>query len=170
MVSLISLWIPIVVAAAICWIAGSVVWMVLPHHKSDYAKVGGEDAARSALRGLAAGQYNIPYIADPSKISDEDKQKFADGPVAFLTVLENGFPNLAKNLVQQFLFYLIVGTLVAYVAGAALPAGTAYLKVFQVVGATAWLAYGFSTIQDSIWFGRPWSLSAKSAFDALIYA
>ncbi|NNF62048.1 MAG: hypothetical protein HKO55_09595 [Gammaproteobacteria bacterium] len=170
MVSLLSLWMPVLIAAALCWIAGAILWTALPLHKSDYARVDNEEAARDALRSLSAGQYNIPHIADPSKLSDDDKQKFADGPVAFITVLDKGMPNMGKNLVIQFIFYTVVSALVGYVAAASLPAGAAYLAVFQVVGMTAWLAYGAAALQDCIWFGRPWSTAFKSVFDALVYA
>lgn len=170
MVSVAALWLPIVVSAVLCWLAGAVIWMVLPHHKNDFKALPDEQAARNALSGTGAGQYSIPHIPDPSKISDADKQKFADGPVAYLTVLPNGFPNMGKNLVQQMVHLLIVSTIVAYVAGAALPTGTAYLKVFQIVGTVTWLAYGFALIQESIWFGKPWSYVAKALADAFIYA
>lgn len=169
MVSLMSLWLPILVSAALCWIGGALIWMALPHHKSDFAKVGNEKAARDALRNLPAGQYNIPHIADPSKLSDEERQMFADGPVGFVTVLDKGVPNMGPRLVQQFVVNVVVAILVAYVASATLSAGASYLKVFQVAGVTAWLAYGFATLQDSIWFGRPWSSSIKIVADALIY-
>ena len=35
----------------------------------------------------------------------------------------------------------------------------AYLAVFRIAG-----------IPDSIWFGRPWSQTAKNLFDALLYS
>ncbi len=165
-----SLWIPVLVSAALCWFAGALIWMVLPHHKSDYGKVDDEDAAREALRSLEPGQYNIPHIADPSNISDEDRRKFEVGPVAFLTVVGSGSLSMGKNLVQQIVYYVVVATIIAYLASSMLPTGASYLKVFQVTGVAAWLAYGFSGIQDSIWFGKPWASSAKTLFDALIYA
>lgn len=170
MVTLMSLWMPVLISAVVCWLAGAVIWMVLPHHKTDYARVDDEEAAGNVLRNLQPGQYNIPHIADPSKITEADKNRFVEGPVLFLTVLNKGMPNMGKSLAQQFAYYVLVALLIAYVASATLPAGTDYLKVFQVVGTTAWLAYGFSTLQDSIWFGRPWSFSIKIVVDALIYA
>ena len=169
-VSAAALWLPVIVSAALCWIAGAVIWMALPHHKSDFKGLPDEQAARNALSGIAGGQYNIPNVSDPSKLSDEDRQKFADGPVGFLTVLPNGFPNMGRNLVQQIIYLLVVSAAVAYVAGASLPAGTDYLKVFRIVGTVAWLAYGFALIQESIWFGKPWSHTAKTLADAFVYA
>ncbi|NND59836.1 MAG: hypothetical protein HKN49_06160 [Gammaproteobacteria bacterium] len=170
MVSLFSLWLPVVLSAVACWIAGAIIWMVLPHHKNDFGRVPDEDATRNALQGIAPGQYTIPHIADPAKVSDADKAKFDQGPVAYVTAVENGFPAMGKKLLLQMLFLLIVSDIVAYVAAYSLPAGAGYLQVFQIVGTVAWLAYGFASLQDSIWFGKPWSFTFKGLFDALIYA
>ncbi|MBT8132245.1 MAG: hypothetical protein KJO35_08245 [Gammaproteobacteria bacterium] len=170
MVSLFSLWMPILLSAVVCWIAGSLIWVVMPHHKKDFAPLDQEEQARNALRGLKPGLYNIPHVADPSKVTDEDRQRFAAGPVGFLTIMPDGLPNMGKNLVQQMIYYIVVGVIVAYVASVTLPSGADYLKVFQVVGTTAWLGFGFGAMQDSIWFGKPWSYNFKILIDALIYA
>lgn len=170
MISVATLWLPIIIAAALCWIAGAVIWMVLPHHKNDFARLPDQEAARNALSGITPGQYTIPHIADPNKVSDEDRARFEQGPVAYVTAIAPGYPNMVRNLVQQMLYLLLVSALVAYLAAAVLPAGASYLAVFQVVGTASWLAYGFSAIQDSIWFGKPWSFTLKSLLDALIYA
>ena len=170
MVSILSLWLPIILSAVLCWIAGAVIWMVLPHHKNDFGKVSDQEAARNALRGIAPGQYTIPHVSDPGNISDKDKARFEDGPVAYVTAVPSGFPNMGKNLVQQMIYLLVVSVIVAYLAGAVMPVGASYLSVFQVVGTAAWLAYGFSAIQDTIWFGKPWSFTIKTLIDALIYA
>ena len=47
--------------------------------------------------------------------------------------------------------------------------GTDYLGVFRIAGTVAFTAYGFAYIQESVWFGRSWSLTAKTFLDALIY-
>ena len=39
----------------------------------------------------------------------------------------------------------------------------------SIAGAVAFVAYGIAYIQDSIWFGRPWPITARYIFDALIY-
>ena len=48
---------------------------------------------------------------------------------------------MGPSLVQWFVFALVVSFFVAYVASHALPAGSEYLRVFQIVGAVAFLAY-----------------------------
>ena len=34
----------------------------------------------------------------------------------------------------------------------------------------AFVAYGMAYVQESVWFGRPWSATIKTFLDALIYA
>ena len=91
MVSLFSLWLPILLSAVAVWIISFIVWVVLPHHKSDYKKVANEDAARDALKGLKPGLYNVPHVTARSDLQKPEVQKlFNDGPNGFLTILPNG--------------------------------------------------------------------------------
>ncbi|MEN8143904.1 MAG: hypothetical protein ABFS14_03040 [Gemmatimonadota bacterium] len=170
MVTIASLWLVILLSAVAVWLASAVVWMVLPFHKSDFKAVSNEPAAREALKGLAPGMYNIPHMAswDDAK-TPEGAQKFSEGPNAFLTVLPNRHPNMGKQLTIWFVFSLIVGTIVAYLASRTVAAGSDYLSVFRIAGTTAWLAYGMAAVQDAIWFGKPWSFVMKGQFDALLY-
>ena len=50
MVALSGLWLPILVATAVVWIASAIVWTVLPHHKSDFAKIEDETIAAEKAR------------------------------------------------------------------------------------------------------------------------
>jgi hypothetical protein len=174
MVTIGSLWLPIVLSAVGVWIMSFIVWVLLPHHKRDYKQLPDEDAARAALapQSLAPGQYDIPHVTSMGEMKNpEIVQKFTDGPVGFLTVLPRRMPSMGKNMVLSFIFYLVVGVLVAYIASRILPPQPEYLKVFRMTGFTAWLAYGgVALAQDAIWFGRPWSAVIKNLFDALLYA
>lgn len=173
MVSILSLWLPILLSAVLVWIVSALVWTVMPHHKSDFKKVPDEDSARNALtpQKIPPGQYNIPHVVnwDDAK-KPEVIQKFDDGPVAYMTVVPNGMPSMGKNMVMSFIFYLVVGAIVAYVATRTMGANTEYLQVFRVTGVVAWLTYGFGVIPEAIWFGRPWSSIIKNLLDALAYA
>ena len=170
MIPILSLWMPIVLSAVLVWVASAIVWMVLPHHKKDFAQVPDEAGVRAALKGIAPGQYNLPHVVDSKQLADPtEKAKFDDGPVGFLTVLPTGVPSMGRNLILTFLFYLVVGDCVAYLAGRTLPPGTNYLEVFRITGTVAFIAYGFATVQDAVWFGRPWSSVAKGLADALLY-
>ena len=44
-----------------------------------------------------------------------------------------------------------------------------FRSVFRVTSAVAFLAYGWAVIPFAIWYGHPWSVTAKYLLDALIY-
>ena len=173
MVTIPELWQPILVATVLVWVASALVWMVLPHHKSDFSGMPDEEAAGNAIRpqNLSPGLYNIPHLPSWEAMKEESEQKkFNDGPVMFMTVLPNQVPAMGGKMAMSVIFYLVVSCLVAYVAGRALAPDTHYLGVFRLVGTVSWLAYGFARIPQSIWFGLPWSQQVKQLIDALIYA
>lgn len=145
--------------------------MALPHHKKDWKGLPNEDAARNALKGAAPGLYMIPFAHGPDAMKDPVVQKkLQEGPLAFVTVRPPGQISMAPMLVQSFLFYIVVGIVVAYLTSRTLAPGAEYLTVFRVAGTTAWIAYGFAVIHESIWFGRPWSSTVKTLGDGLLYA
>jgi hypothetical protein len=87
-----------------------------------------------------------------------------------LTVLPNGPPAMGKNMVQWFLYCLVISIFAAYLSGRTLAPATPSLQVFRVVGTIAWLGYGAAHIQESIWSGRSWVVTLKHVFDSVIYA
>ena len=76
---------------------------------------------------------------------------------------------MGKSLGQWFVYCLVMGVFVAYIAGRTLTPGTDYLAVFRVVGAVAFVGYGLGNIADSIWRAQAWSTTAKHTFDGLLY-
>lgn len=170
MVPLASLWLAILLAAVLVWIASAIMWMVMPHHRSDYRATPNEEATRQALRGAAPGQYSVPHMATRDAMKDPAYMKMLEeGPTAFLTVIPPGPPNMGKSLGLYFLYCVVVTVFVAYIATRTLPLGTSYLHVFQVTATVAWMGYSFESISQSIWFGRPWSTTFKHLFDGLVY-
>ncbi len=172
MVTITSLWLAILMSAIFVWIASFIVWSVLPHHKSDFKGLPNEEAAMKALRSqkLTPGQYSIPHLKTKDALRKPGIiKKFHEGPTGFLTILPKGMPPLGKNLGLSFIFYLAVGLVVAYLTSRTLETATPYLQVFRVAGTIAWLAYGGATIQEAIWFGRPWKTVLKQLLDALIF-
>jgi hypothetical protein len=173
MVTLGSLMIAMALSAVIVFMASALVWMVLPHHRTDFRQLPNEEAARAALgaQKAAPGQYTIPYAMGSAAMKDPAWiKRFEEGPVAIVTVKPMGRPAMGPMLVQTFIFYLAVGLVVAYLASRTLPHGAAYLSVFRVVGTTTWLAHGFAAFHESIWFGKPWSSTVKHLGDSLLYA
>lgn len=168
--SIAGLWLPILVSAVFAWIASALIWTVMPWHKSDYAKISNEETGRAVLSDLSPGLYNVPHVADMQELKQPRiEQKFTDGPVAFITVLPNGMPNMPRNMGLQFVYFIFVGILCAYMVSRTAGPDVTYLEVFRIAGTVAWIANGVGAIPDSIWFGRPWSHTAKTLGDALIY-
>ena len=101
MVSIASLWLPVLVSAIGIWIMSAIVWMVLPYHKNDYAGLPDEEAARAVLRDLPPGQYNIPHYDDRKDMATpEAHKKCEEGPVLLMNVMPRGLPNMGKSLVS----------------------------------------------------------------------
>lgn len=173
MVPVMSLWIPILVAAVLVFIASSIIHMVLAYHRSDFRQLPDEAAVLAALRphDIPPGEYVMPYAggADAMK-SPEYQEKLKQGPVAFMTVMPKGQWSMGSSLAQWFVYTVVVGIFAAYVAGRALEPGAPYLEVFRFTGTAAFLGYGLALVQASIWYRRAWSTTIKSLFDALVYA
>ena len=61
-------------------------------------------------------------------------------PVGFLTVVPSGPPGMGKNLIQWFLYSVLISLVVAYVALLGLFRGATYATVFRVTGTVAFPA------------------------------
>ena len=172
MVAWTSLFLPALLAAVLVFVASSIIHMVLQLHASSYKKLGNEDEVRDALRKTspAPGQYVLPHSELKDAASPEMVRKFEEGPVGVLYVRPSGPMKLGPFLGQWFVYLLVVGLMVGYLARATCPPGTAYLQVFQLIGAASWLAYSWASVADSIWMGKPWGVTCADMRDGLIYA
>ena len=172
MVSLMSLWLPVLLSAVGVFVVSSIIHTVLTYHQNDYAQVPQEDQVMAALRpfNLPPGQYVMPKPADAKAMRDPAFiARQQQGPNMFLNVFPNGPWAMGAQLTQWFVYCVVVSFVTAYVASRTLGAGTDYLQVFRVTGTVAFLAYGFAHIQCSSWFRLKWSTTFKSVFDALVY-
>lgn len=173
MVPLTALWLPILLSVAIVFVASSILHMGPLWHKHDYPKVPNEEGLRAALRPLAIppGDYIVPRPTSREELRDPKfSEKVNEGPNLILTVLPNGPWSMGRNFGLWLAYLLVVSIFAAYVAGRALPSGTAYIHVFRFVGATAFLGYAAALWQLSIWYRRAWSMTIKATVDGLIYA
>lgn len=165
-----DLWLPIVATAVTCFFASSAIWMVFKWHNSDYRRTEREDEVRDALRGASPGFYTVPHCADYADMAKpEMAEKMAAGPVAYVTVVPNGMPPMGPKMLGMVVYFLFVAVLCAYVVTRTLPPDADYLAVFRIAGTVAFIANGIAVIPESIWFGKPWSITAKNLLDALIY-
>ena len=167
-----SLWLPVLVSAVAVWIVSAIVHMALRYHRADYKQLAEEASIAQAIRaaGPGPGLYVMPYCTDQAQMKDPAMRKrYEEGPVALLTVMRNGMPNLGKHLVQWFLLCFLVSFATGYVARHTLTSGTDGLTVLRVTGTVAFMAYGFGYFQDSIWKAIPWSNSLRGLLDAALY-
>ena len=172
MISIASLWLPIVVSAVLVFVASSVLHMVLKFHQKEYRELPNEDEALETLHraDLTPGTYVFPHCLPADMQNSDVVEKYKRGPVGILNVLPSGPPSMGKFLVQWFVYCLVVGAFIAYIAGRTHGAGTSYLAIFRFVGTIAFMTYGLSETVSSIWKGAPWSATAKFMIDGLIYA
>ncbi|HTS38052.1 MAG TPA: hypothetical protein VMH04_20420 [Candidatus Solibacter sp.] len=167
-----ALWLPIVLSAVIVFIASSIMHMVLPYHRSDYTKLPDEDRLLATLRGagLKRGLYVFPHCLPQDMKKPEMQEKYKQGPVGMMTIMNNGTVVLPKFLAQWFGYILLVSFFVAYLAAHTIAPGLNYLAVFRVVGTAAFLSYGLGNIPNAVWRGQTWSMCIKEIIDGLIYA
>jgi hypothetical protein len=173
MVSIVSLWLPILLSAVLVFVVSALIHMVFRYHANDFRKLPQEDAVAEALRKLSIppGEYMMPHAASPKEMnSPEFQEKVKRGPGAILTIWPGGRTSMVTNLVQWFVYAVMIGIFAAYVAGRALGPGAHYLAVFRFVGVTAFACYAIAGWQNSIWFRRSWSTTLKNTFDGLVYA
>jgi hypothetical protein len=171
MVPLTALWLPILLAAVIVFVASSIMHMVLPYHKTDYQRLPDEDKVLAALRAadLKRGLYFFPYCTQKEMKSPAMIEKYKQGPVGMLTVFPSGPPAMPKFLAMWFVYCLVIGFFVAYLTGHTVAPGAHYLAVFRVAGTAAFLGYGLGHLVNSIWAGQPWSVTIKHVIDGLVY-
>jgi len=173
MVSIASLWLPILLSAVAVFVVSSVIHMFLGYHSADYKKVPAEDELMAALRKLDVppGDYMVPCPASHAAFKDPAfQEKFKAGPRAMMTVLPGGPITMGKQLGQWFVYSVVIGITAAYISGRALGPGAHYLKVFRFAGATAFYGYSLALWQASIWYKKSWGTTLRSTIDGLIYA
>ena len=173
MVPLVDLWLPILVSAVAVFVVSSVIHMCLPIHKGDMKKLPGEEQFLAAMRAqkLAPGSYMFPCAESMKDMgSPEMIAKMNQCPVGNMNVLPNGPWAMGKSLTQWFVLSLFISACAAYLAGMVLGPGADAKTIFRLTSTAALLGYGLSHVQDSIWKGVGWGISAKFVFDGVLYA
>jgi hypothetical protein len=172
MVFIAQLWLPILVSAVIVFIASSLVHAVLPFHARDYAKMPNEDDVLEAMHtaGVPPGDYLFPYAPSPKAMqAPEMVKKLERGPLGFVTVMPTGVPTMGGQLVQWFVYCVLVGIVTAYVTGRTFGPGVDYLAIFRISGTVAFIAYSGAHPSASIWYRRSWSTTARFIVDGFLY-
>jgi hypothetical protein len=171
MVSLTALWLPIVVSAVVVFVASSLVWMVLPHHRSDWKGLRDQKGMIAELerQGWDGGQFVFPYAGNPPKRDADWQRQCKEGPAGMLVLYPRGGVNMGKSLALWFILCLVLALFVAYLTGLTVPVGAPYLRVFRIAGTAAVLAWAGALPGGAIWFGRSWSSTLKEVVDGIVY-
>ena len=171
MVTLDMLWLPIVVATVLVFVASNIVWMVLPHHKKDTRRLPDEAAALEVLgkQGLTPAVYRFPWAEMSEMKNPAVVEKFARGPVGLLTVIPRGPYNMGKSMAAWVTYIVVLSVVVALVAERMLGPGAPYISVFRRVCTVAILAYSAGNVPNAIWWGKPWSNVGREVADGVLY-
>lgn len=174
MVSILSLWAPILVAAVLVFGASSVIHMLMPYHRKDFKKVDDEESVMDSLRALdiPPGDYIMPFAGGPEGMRSEAFiEKVKKGPIAMITVMPEGaWLNMGPQLAQWFVYVVLVSCVAGYAAGLGLDAGAEYRTVFRMVSTVAFACYSMALMQNSIWHHRNGRQTLTTMFDGLVYA
>lgn len=173
MVSLMSLWIPILLSAVAVFVASSIIHMALPYHRNDLKAVPSEDRFLDAVRSfnIPPGDYGAPHAGSMAAMRDPQfVERMKKGPLVLMTVAPGGSPSMGKSLTLWFLYSLLVSAIAAELGSHALAPGAGVEDVCFFVGTAAFLGYSVGLLQSSIWSRRNWGTTLKSVFDGIIYA
>ena len=92
MITIASLWLPILLSAVIVFIVSTIIHMGPFWHRGDYPRMPRETEVLNALRPFAIppGDYFLPRPGGREEMrSPEFQEKVAKGPVAIMTVMPN---------------------------------------------------------------------------------
>ena len=173
-VSLLSLWLPILLSAVAVFGASFILQSVLRWwHRGDISPLPDEKAIADALRPfrIPPGDYVTPWCDDPKDMgSPEFRARAKAGPVGIFTIFPNRPFAMGTSLILWFLYGLVVSGMAGFAAGVALEPGAGTWVVFRIVSVVAFAGYAMGVFQSSIWWGRKWAYSIRTAVDGLIYA
>jgi hypothetical protein len=172
MVSLMSLAVPILVAAVLVFVASSVIHMALTYHRNDFGQLPNEDDVLAAFRtgNVAAGDYVAPYCNSPESMKEPAYQeKMKRGPGLVVTVWPTGNFSMGATMAQWFVYILVVSFFTGYVLSRVFPSGADYLAVFRIAGTVAFMGYALAMPQANIWYQKGWGSTLRSMFDGLVY-
>lgn len=166
-----SFWLPILCASVAVFLASWVVWMLLPHHKTDWKPFKNEETVISAVRdGMnGPGQYQFPHFDPKDTKNPEVLKKCEEGPVGSVIVCKGNPMKMGKSLLLHFVHTLVLTTLVCLFCYRTFGFGAQYLAILRVGGFVAVLAYVGASATQAIWFGRPWNVIFKEMADGVFY-
>ncbi|MEM9172072.1 MAG: hypothetical protein AAGA84_05135 [Pseudomonadota bacterium] len=173
LVTPIDLLLPAAVSAFLAWLASAVIHTALKFHNADYRQIENEAAISEAIRSAKPGKgvHSIPYCVDMKDLQDPQmQQKFEDGPVAFITIFDDGVPKLGPLLLQQIAYFFVGALLVGYCVSLSLGPDAETGILFKTAISISFLAYFWGMIPFKIWYGLTGTTLLRYAVDGLVYA
>lgn len=150
---LVSLILPILLSGVALFFASFLSWMVVKLHIDDWRKIDKEDEFMAATGrcNLPVGSYMFPRPNTPAEMQTEEfKKKYEAGPRGVLTIMPKA--NMGVNLGLTFLYFLVVSTILGYLATIAFKPGEQFLEVFRFVFTAGFLTFLAAMVQHAIWF------------------
>jgi hypothetical protein len=168
------LWLPILVSGVGVWFASAIAWMAIGHHKKDRDPIANEQEFMDTITrmNIRPGNYGFPDFCQHDKLPRKERMEalkvlYDKHPQGLLRVWAP--MNMGTNMLLTFLFYLVTSTVIAYLGWAALPAGAAFSKVFQVLGTAGILAYCFASFPGDLWFQKKRRAMLMDLVDGVIF-
>ncbi len=170
-VTLVDLVLPILISGVAVFFLSFLMWMVLPHHRSDWSKLPDEDGTMKQLGDIPRGMYTFPHCVTPEEMKDPAYVAKRDaGPSGMLTIMPRGPMNMGASMLKSFIYNVIITLLVAYVATLTIPKGDPGGMVLRMTSTVAFLAFAGAHGWYLLWFFHKGSLIFKSVIDGLVYA
>ena len=75
-VSVSELWLVILLAGVLCWVASALVHMLIKYHNADYSELANEEQVSAALRASSPtpALYTLPFWVDMRETGEETIQ------------------------------------------------------------------------------------------------
>lgn len=164
-----DLWLAIVLSAAAAWFWCFLSWAALDLHRGDFKGVPDEERLTALLRemNLPPEYYSFPFARGAAKKDPAFAAKWKAGPLGILQVWSPKI-SMPKNMLLSYLVNLAVSFLMAYVGSLALPHGSSFLQVMQVMGTVGVLSYAFAFLPGMVWFQGPPRVAAVAVVDGVV--
>ena len=144
--------------------SGSSLWRSRPRGGIPHGEGG------PGVKTTQRGGYAFPYASSMKQMAEEGfiaRQNL--GPVGFMQVLPKGPIKMGGALLIWFLYSALLATFAGYIGTLCLARGADYHEVFRITGTVALLGFAPAPIQDSIWRGVQWAVTARFVFGGILY-
>jgi len=155
------------------FVVSSIIHMTPLWHKTDYPRLATEDRVLDAAASDRHSSRRLPHAAagEPAQMrSPEFQEKMKRGPAVILTVLPPWTGSMARNLVQWFVYCLVVGV---FAHSLRLRVAAGFPSVccrLPLRGDDRVPRLHAGAVADVHLVPPSWAMTLKSTFDGVIFA